>query len=142
SRARTRQGGQGQKGRNGFSRRGWEGGRRAPAGSNRQASQKERDRAARIGRTVHRSGTTKDPCGSRPSSNARPPRSRQGSQRLHSIVTDSTMMMARTKGISLVMRQKRPEYLDVPAAIFLRCPARNPCQPASRKTPISLVIIH
>ncbi|MNJ29805.1 hypothetical protein D3C77_243870 [compost metagenome] len=48
-----------------FSRRGCEGGRRAPAGSNRQASRKERDRAARIGRTVHRSGTTKGPSRSR-----------------------------------------------------------------------------
>ena len=36
-------------------------------------------------------------------------------QNRHSIVTDSTMTIAITKGISLVMRQNRLERVDVPA---------------------------
>ena len=53
--------------------------------------------------------------------NHRPPaRSSGADQNRHSVVTDSTMMMASTNGTSLVMRQKRPEYFDVPAAILRR----------------------
>lgn len=42
-----------------------------------------------------------------------PPHKGEGEEQpqpsVHSVVTDSTMMMARTNGISLVMRQNRPE---------------------------------
>src|SRR5690606_29174433 len=38
-----------------------------------------------------------------------------GQPRTHSVVTDSTMTMARTKGTSLVIRQNRPDRVEVPA---------------------------
>ncbi len=34
---------------------------------------------------------------------------------VHSVVTDRTMTMAIRKGISLVMRQNRPVFVEVPA---------------------------
>ena len=84
------------------------GGATGSRGSNRRASQEERDRpgketvrAQRNHAQAFRSSAT-------------------GQPNVHSVVTDSTMTMAMMKGISLVMRQNFPEYFEVPAAIFLR----------------------